>query len=359
MRFVPLIPILLLAASSALADAVHVVGTTAPLPGSTIDSLEGGRVVYIDLTGKRRQRGIEEIQSLSFQGYAPLDEAEARLSTGADDEGVRLLLLALLDAPSDASRRWILCRLVAVHDQRNEYPQAVAHLARLLAEDPHPAWLRILPVTSPAPSTPAAAAEAVKAIRRARDRSEDGDVLAALATAQGHLADMEQAEVVGSYSGLDEQSIRGAAPPTVPTQAPAVTPGAAPSTTADDIDALLQRGDYGPALEACEAAARARDRRSMAKLLWQAGEANRGLGHDDEAIIAWTRSGLLFPDAPTAAPSLAAAAELAALRWPAGTSSRRLWGEALRIAEHSGNDEIADRARAALLESNDQGGSRP
>lgn len=359
MRFALSILILLLAASTVLADAVHVVGTAAPLPGSTIDALAGGRVVYIDLTGKRRQRGIEEIQSLSFQGYVPLDVAEARLATGTDDEGIRLLLLALLDAPGDASRRWILCRLVAVHDQRNEYPQAVAHLARLLAEDPHPAWLRILPVTSPAPTTPAAAAEAIKEIRRARARAEDGDVRAALDVAMNHLADMEQSEVGGSHSGIGEDAIRGTAVVPEPALEPVRASPTTPLTSADDIDAMLSRGEYESALQACEAAAGARDRRSMARLLWQAGEANRGLGRNEEAIIAYTRSGLLFSDASTAAPSLAAAAELAAVRWPTGTASRQLWGEALRVAERSGNKEIIDLARAALLELNDQGGSRP
>ena len=76
-----LIP-LLLSGSSAVADAVHVVGTAAPLPGSTIVSVEGGRVVYTDLTGKRRQRGIEEIQSLSFDRHSAIDLAEARLAAG-------------------------------------------------------------------------------------------------------------------------------------------------------------------------------------------------------------------------------------------------------------------------------------
>ena len=131
--------------STAFADAVHVVGTTAPLPGSDIIAIEGGRVVYVDLTGTRRERGIEDIIRLSFDAAPELDVAEAKLAVAVDDEALMLLLRACIEAPDELSRRWIHRRLVAVHDQRNEYPQAVSHFARLLIEDPHVAWLRIMP----------------------------------------------------------------------------------------------------------------------------------------------------------------------------------------------------------------------
>jgi len=352
-----LIP-LLLSGSSAVADAVHVVGTAAPLPGSTIVSVEGGRVVYTDLTGKRRQRGIEEIQSLSFDRHSAIDLAEARLAAGNAEDGVRLLLIAMLDAPDESTRRWTLRRLVQVHDGRGEYPQAVAHLARLLADDSHPAWLRILPMTAPGVSTPAAAAEALREVRRARTQSEDGDVLAAIRKLEASLLELDREEISGSVSGFDVEAIRNPdAVPASPSAVPSAPDG--PASDSNDINRLLAAGDYEAALEACSRAAEAGDRRSMARLLWQTGEANRGLGLDEEAIIAYTRSGLLFPDAATAAPSLAGAAALAARIWPERPDSVHLWEEALRIARRAGDGEVEARARAALKDSNDQGGSRP
>lgn len=357
MRLLWLIP-LLFAGSSAVADAVHVIGTAAPLPGSTIVSVEGGRVVYTDLTGKRRQRGIEEIQSLSFDRHAAIDLAESSLAAGNAEDGVRLLLVAMLDAPDDSTRRWVLRRLVQVHDGRGEYPQAVAHLARLLADDSHPALLRILPVTAPGVTTPVAAAEALREVRRARTQAEDGDVLAAIRKLEAILLEMDREEVSGSVSGFDVESIRN---PDAPAASPSTAPSAPnrPPAGSNDIDRLLAAGDYEAALDACSRAAEAGGRRSMARLLWQTGEASRGLGLDEEAIIAYTRSGLLFPDAATAAPSLANAAALASKVWPDRPDSVHLWEEALRIARRSGDDEIEVRARTALKDSNDQGGSRP
>ena len=115
-RMKPLAFILtLVIGTTGLADAVHVVGTTAPLPGSDILAIEGGRVVYVDLTGARRERGVEDIIRLSDAAFA-LDVAEARLAGTVDDEGLRLLLLARLDAPDALSRRWMHRRLIAVHD---------------------------------------------------------------------------------------------------------------------------------------------------------------------------------------------------------------------------------------------------
>jgi len=344
----------LLLGGGALADAVHVAGTTAPLPGSEIIAIEGGRVVYVDLTGTRRDRGVEEILRLSFDSAPQLDIAEAGLAGSVDDDSVRLLLLACLESSDERARRWIHRRLEAVHDQRNEYPQAISHLARLLADDPHPAWLRIMPVCQPSPTTPRAAAEALAQVRLARARATDGDVRAALDGMQTRLQGMEREAVDGTLSGLDPATIRGAIAPVPEASAPATgipTPG--------EIDAMLERGDFAAALEACEGAARSRDRRSMARLLSQTGDAHHGLGDADEAIIAWTRSGLLFPDAATAAPCLASAAELAATRWPNDPTSRRLWDEALRIGLLANDDEVVARARAALQDTTDQGGSRP
>ena len=336
------------------ADSVHVVGTTAPLPGSDIVAIEGGRVVYVDLTGTRRERGIEDIIRLSFDAAPGLDVAEARLAAGADDEALMLLLRACVQAPDERSRRWMHRRLVAVHDQRNEYPQAVSHFARLLIEDPHVAWLRIGPRCTPSPTTPRAAGEAIEQVRLARLRVKDGDVRARLDEMAGQLQRMVREPVDGTLSGLDVAVIRGQ---DVAASAAETSSGELP--TPDEIDAMLGRSDFTEALDACMTAARRGDARSTARLLRQTGDAQHGLGNVDEAIIAWTRCGLLFPDASTAAPSLAAAAELAAVRWPDGPASRRLWEEALRIGRLANDEDVVTRARAALNEIQDQGGSRP
>ncbi|HBZ97703.1 MAG: hypothetical protein CMJ41_09135 [Phycisphaerae bacterium] len=339
---------------SALADAVHVVGTTAPLPGSEIIAIEGGRVVYVDLTGARRERGVEDIIRLSFDASPELDVAEARLAAAVDDEALMLLLRACIEAPDALSRRWIHRRLVAVHDQRNEYPQAVSHFARLLIEDPHVAWLRIVPRCAASPTTPRAAAEALEQVRAARLRVEDGDVRATLDAMVERLQRMVRKPVDGTLSGFDLAVIRGQQ-----VAVPVATAVTAELSTPDEIDAMLQRSEYTSALNACLAAVRAGDARSMARLLRQTGDARNGLGNTDEAIIAWTRCGLLFPDAATAAPSLAAAAELAAVRWPDGPTSRRLWEEALRIGRRANDEDVVARAHAALEVTKDQGGSRP
>ncbi len=340
--------------TTGLADAVHVVGTTAPLPGSDILAIEGGRVVYVDLTGARRERGVEDIIRLSFDAAPALDVAEARLAGTVDDEGLRLLLLACLDAPDALSRRWMHRRLIAVHDQRNEYPQAVSHFARLLIEDPHVAWLRVAPRCAPTPTTPVAADEALQQVRIARARVRDGDVRATLDGMADRLRAMERTSVEGTMSGLDPAVIRGE-----PAAAPVAPTGGGDLSGPEEIDAMLRRSEFAAARDACLAAVRRGDARSMARLLRQTGDAEHGLGNVDEAIIAWTRCGLLFPDAATAAPSLAAAAEAAAARWPEGSTSRRLWEEALRIGRLANDEDVVARARAALDDTQDQGGSRP
>ena len=148
---------------------------------------------------------------------------------------------------------------------------------------------------------------------------------------------MERTSAEGTMSGLDPAVIRGE-----PAAAPVAPTGGGDLSGPEEIDAMLRRSEFA-ARDACLAAVRRGDARSMARLLRQTGDAEHGLGNVDEAIIAWTRCGLLFPDAATATPSQAAAAEAAAARWPEGSTSRRLWEEA-RIGRLANDEDVVARA---------------
>ena len=344
---------LLFLAVAAMADAVHVRGTSAPLPGSRVEAVEGGRVIYTDLSGRRQDRSCDEVLTISFKDNALLDKAESHLEGGRSEEGVRALLGALLATEVPMQRRWIMCRLAAVHDVRGEYPQACSHLARLLVEDPHPAWLRLKPVTAPAMTTPVAVHEAIEQVRRARNATDNGDLIATLAEIRKQLEAMETSRgTAETWSGLTLEEIQGDL-----TTEPGSTPSAGDAgeekpgdggMSQDAIEALLDAGRYEDALVACTTAAEARDDRSMARLLEQAGRALAGTGQDREAIVMLTRSGLLFPTSPVAARSLAMAAELARSQWPGTGTDDSLWREALKAAKRTGDHEIEERAHRAL-----------
>ncbi|MHC5026544.1 MAG: hypothetical protein ACYTGR_07255 [Planctomycetota bacterium] len=162
----------LAAGGPAGADEIHLVGTPIALKRCSVEGFSGGGVDYRDARGRRTNRPLEDVRAIGFDGLDVLDEAEAALREGDMELGERLLLRALLEAPSNVARTWCHARLARVHDRQGEYLACVRHAAEVWRMSPDPSWKSLRPLRAPDPDghaeSYAVAVEAVDALNRAR-----------------------------------------------------------------------------------------------------------------------------------------------------------------------------------------------
>jgi tetratricopeptide (TPR) repeat protein len=375
------------------ADSITFTGTTIALRNCRVQSLQGGRMVYLDAAGQRQHRSLDDVAILLFDDLEALDAAEEMIAQRDLAAGVRGLMQALVAADRDLVRLWIRSRLAKIHDARQEFVQAAGHAAAAMAMSDDAYWARLEPVSEPSePSDPTypAAKEAMDHLRQAAHSVKSASLKAsvnrmvkAVQPIHDRLAaayDGPPIEPGTTVSGISTTALTGEADQasgdeSTPSAATAPRPGSAPApaprsdptrpspptppgapvpvapheaTSAASIDVLLREKRFTEALAACERAAVDPGERDLPHFLYQYGEALRAAGKHNDAAVMFVRCGILYPSSEDAAASMLRAAIIHrdALRDP--VAARRLLQRAVETASALNQQAIVEQARNAL-----------
>lgn len=125
-------------------------------------------------------------------------------------------------------------------------------------------------------------------------------------------------------------------------------PSTGDDASADDIDTLLDDGDFAQALESCQQAAQNVADRDVGKLLLQWGRALEGTGRPRDAAVKFTECAILFSGTASGVEALIETASVYDRVYNRPGTSRRLLLRAVEQAELQGREELTDRARKAL-----------
>ncbi len=399
---------ILCAASIASADAITFRGSTIPLRGVTVQAIRAGDVFYLDRNNRQARRGLDEISQLGFDEIPQLDQAEKALADSDHDAALRLFLQALMTADSTVQRLWIHMRLSRVHDFRDEYVPAAGHAAAAMMLEPNAYWRILEPTCQPIEPTYPQAVEADDLLREAARQVTDGTLQQTLARMREvvlpirkRLGDQYNGPPIAhgsTWSGFSRKQIEAgtilrdtsnaiadekpepvATPkaeyatdaddaqtdskqPDAAFDAPSVSrrPDTGPARVvdteasdkaADEIDDLLEAGEYAAAVNRCEAAARDAGDRDIARLLYQWGKALAGAGKPRDAAVMYTRCAVLFRGTEYGLESLIETAMLYRTEFRQMATSHRLLRRAIELADVQGRETAADKARKLLRDS--------
>jgi hypothetical protein len=391
--FASILAAMFVVTDGSLADSVTLISSRIPMRDCEIQAIQNAQVFYIDPAGRRQKRAVEEVWALSFDEFEALDKAEQAITDRDYDAARKRLLEAMIATDSRMHQLWIRHRLNRVHDLREEYAEACAHLAEIFILDPDPYWARMEPRCAPAPNpdpgstTYAAAREAMDALARA-DRAVklqaiQQSIASMTAKLRPMLADLEKSydgpaiEPGSTISGVLKSEIgkwsEAANRPTSPEAAEspaqvapeterrepgpppvAATTPAQPSSTPpgpespEAIDALLREQRYNEALTLCEGIATELGNRDVAQFLFQFGEALRRTGKPRDAAVMYMRGAVLYPASSFAGPCLVETALLYRSTFNRPETARRLLERVASDAERAERPELAQRARTLL-----------
>ena len=377
------------------ADSVALVSSRIAMRDCKIQAIQNAQVFYVDPAGQRQKRAVEEVWTLSFEGLTALDEAEKAIADRDYDAARKRLLEALIATDSSMQQLWIRHRLNRVHDLRNEYAAACAHLAEVFVLDPDPYWARLEPRSDAvmASTTYAAAGEAIDALARADRAVKVEAIQQSIDSMTAKLAPIH-AELEKSYTGPPitpgstisgvpksqignwdttneappahaEKPIERPAPPSTnkkhrspdePVKRAREPAPATPSPTEappgpespEAIASFLREQRFAEAVELCERVATKLDHRDLAEFLFQYGEALRHTGQPRDAAVMYMRAAVLFPASPHAGPSLIETAILYRDTFKRPETARRLLERVMQDAERAERPDVADRARTLL-----------
>ncbi|MHC4991778.1 MAG: tetratricopeptide repeat protein [Planctomycetota bacterium] len=326
-------------------------------------AIGGGHVHYRDDHGQRQRRSLTDVRTLSFDDLSRLDEAELALASGRADEGLMLMLQALLTSGTERQQLWVHARLAQVHDSRGEYVCAARHAASVWRLDGDPSWLRLEPRAVPAAlvSPEPAVAEAAAVLSGTRATLSDPLLRSALDRMLARIARFGRGGAAApvstsdrTVSGIDRAEVLAYVPATGPRavaqdpSAPGGGRGPLPST--DSIARLVESGQHEAAIAGCAAVLAAPGDRDVVRLLHLQGRALEGAGRRRDAALAYLRVAILFPGSPLAPESLISAAGIYREEFANRDASRRLLDRAVELAEELERPELARRARDALAE---------
>lgn len=380
-------------AACGFADSVTFTGSPIALKGITIQSLQNGKLTYIDSSGQRQSRSLDDVQALGFDQFAELDAAEQALAKGDLDAGLKSLLRAMLASDSDLEKLWVHARLARVHDLRKEYAPAAGHAAAVMLVSADAYWRALEPVCPPSQAEFAAVKEAFDNLQAAKAKVKVTDLsnsIARMLKVVQPQHDALAAEYQGApitagstISGIARGEILGdglEAPINKPTSPAATTVAARPAVAAPSkssspppaskpaapvkpdelkptennpraaalLDALLAAGRNDQALELCRQIEKEPGDRDLGHFLYQYGSALKGSGQAREAAVMFMRGALLFPDGSDAPASLIECAEIhqAVIQNP--ETARRLLERAADLAESLDQPTMVSKARQAL-----------
>ncbi len=373
------------AAAPSLADSVTLLRSRVALKGCEIQAIQNAQVFYIDPAGNRQKRAVDEVWTISFDALPVLDEAEKAFADRDYETARRRLLEALMASNEPMHQLWLRHRLLRVHDVRNEFAEACACFAEIVVLDPDPSWARRVPRCEPAPTTYAAAKEAMDALARADrvvkvqaiqhviddlaaklrpifaelEKHYSGPPIAAGSTISGVLkSDIGKWTEPSAAPPTDSESAPDVAPPSSekpaaaaanPTPAPAAQAPPSPDSP-QAIDLLLREQRYGEALALCERIAAHFDQRDIPQFLYQYAEALRLSGKPRDAAVMYMRAAVLYPASPQAGPALIATALLYRDTFARPETARRLLERVVSDAERAERPDLAERARTLLRE---------
>jgi len=400
----------MLGAAHAVADSITLRGSTIPLRDVTVLQIRNGELYYRDHNGRPMQRGLDEIDSIGFDGLPKLDRAERAFDAGESDRALEAMLQALLNAENDLQRLWLHARLSRVHNVGGEYVQAASHAAATMLIEPSPYWRVLEPTCEPREASFAAVREAdellrealqtisngtlrttlermrsvVQPLRRQLEREYDGPPIADGSTWSGYTKiAIERGELFGDETEEAPASARDDAdapaesqtrhasqepsiaepaddaeaaaerasqgePQPVRTDPRTEDNGESTAISADEIDALLNEGEYKEALQRCEQAATNVADRNVGKLLLQWGRALNGVDRPRDAAVKFTECAVLFNGTASGVEALIETANIYDRVYRKPTTSRRLLRRAIERAELQGRAALASRAREAL-----------
>lgn len=389
-------------AAACAADTVTLRGSSIPIRELHIQSIRAGEVYYLDRSGRPERAPLDDISRLGFDALPKLDTAEDALAKGERDQALNLLLQALLEAEQPIHRLWVHARLSRLHDVRGEYVPAAGHAAAVMMLEPSAFWRLLEPTCQPVEPTYAQAVEAGELLREAARQVTDGTLRQAIdrmrqvvQPIRQRLAEQYNGPPIAQGSTWSGFARRRIADGTILTDETAHTDGddaaetvmaapieptddsdvavesargesdaagadnspAAPTRVvdteradklADDIDALLEAGDFAQALNMCESAGEQAAERDVARLLHQWGLALHGVDRQRDASIMFTRCAVLFPGTEHGLHCLIETAMLYKSVYRQPATSRRLLQRAVDQAQMQGREAIANRAREMM-----------
>lgn len=369
------------ASATARADSVTLLSTRIALRDCTIQAISGAQVFYLDPTGQRQKRAIDEVWALGFDHLDALDAAEKAIADRKYDEARKKLLEAFVTTDSQIQQLWIRHRLVRVHGLLDQYAEACSNLAEVFMLDPDQSWARSEPKCGVTASTYPAAVEAIDALNRAKRavkiqalQKSIGQMLEKVKPLEEELKatyDGPPIEPSATISGIDKALIGkwdaveeaaeanekpieepkpqlpvGVKPPSQPIKPTTQTPTGPDSPHA--IDALLKEHRFDEALTLCEKIAAKIDERDLAQFLYQYGEALRHTGKYEDAAIMYLRAAVLFPASEQAGPCLIETAILYRDEFGRPSTAKHLLERVANDAQRAERTELAERARSLL-----------
>jgi tetratricopeptide (TPR) repeat protein len=380
--------------ANAVADSITFVGSPIALRNCRVQSIQGGQVVFQDPSGKRQQRSLDDVNSLSFQDMASLDDAERLIAAEDLDAGLTELMRAESAAQSDMQRLWVRSRLARIHDARGQYVEAAGHAAMVFALTDDPYWRKLEPVSEPGDTSFAAALETLLALQQASSSVRSTSLKASVDRMLGvvrPIHDRLAAAYTGppiepgsTISGVLKSDLAHATSPQSPAHPPIPAPASthaggatdsaptpAPSSSSPSvahelepvsagssnesksaaaIESLISQHKYNDALAMCQRIESNPGERDLCQFLWQFGRASAGSGAFPDAAVMFTRGGVLFPASPYAAKCFIEAAIIHRDKLKNVDAARRLFNRALETATALNQTDDMTRSRQALAE---------
>lgn len=372
--------------NSAKADSLTLFGLSIPLKDITIRSIQNGRIYLFDASGRQGSRGLDEIDSISFDDLKEMDLAEEEFAKGNYQAAVEGFLVAALKAKTDVHRLWIYHRLAQSHNYQGQYVQAAGHAATVfMLQDDDLYWRRLVPRGGINEPSYAAAAETMQKLRDAARKVKQPQLkrsIDEMTEAVRPIFDKLKANYKGepyksgsTISGIEKSQIgkariEAARKSQQPVEKPKLpkppvdvigskkqnpsgraTPSSSESigpTSAGAIDDLLAENRAIDAVVLCKRIARNPGDRELDRFLHQYGLALLRTNKKPKAAIMLLQCAISFPGSQYAASSLIETALIYETVYDKPDTTIRLLERAVAIATTQRQAITATRARREL-----------
>jgi len=371
--------------NSAKADSLTLVGLSIPLKGITIRTIQNGRIYLFDASDRQGSRGLDEIDTISFDDLKEMDLAEEEFAKGNYQSALEGFLVAALKAKTDVHRLWIYQRLAQSHNYQAQYVQAAGHAATVFMLQDDLYWRRLVPRGGVNEPSYAAAAETMQKLRDAARKVKQpqlkrsiNEMTAAVRPIFDKLKSNYKGEPYKSgstISGIEksqigkarieaarksQQPVEKPKPPKTPVD---VTGSKKPNpprrsaqssresigpTSARAIDDLLAENRAIDAVELCKRIAMNPGDRELDRFLHQYGRALLRTDKKPKAAIMLLQCAISFPGSQYAASSLIETALIYETVYNKPDTTIRLLERAVAIATTQQQADAATRARREL-----------
>lgn len=371
--------------NSAQADSLTFIGSTIPLRGITIRTIQDGRLYLFDASDRQGSHGLDEIDTIRFDDLEEMDLAEEEFTKGNYQAAVEGFLVAAVKARTDVHRLWIYQRLAQTHNYQGQYVQAAGHAASVFMLQDDLYWRRLVPRGGVNEPSYAAAAETMQKLRDAARKLKQPQLKKSvneMIAAVRPVFDKLKADYKGepykhgsTISGIEKSQIGKARfeaakksqqpkekpkPPEPPVdvtgnkkqnplrRAISSSSEAIGPTSAGAIDDLLAENRAVDAVELCKRIARNPGNRELDRFLHQYGLALLRTDNKPKAAIMLLQCAISFPGSQYAASSLIETALIYETVYEKPDTTIRLLERAVAIATSQRQADAATRARREL-----------